>query len=394
MTIGPGDEVHELFGHNALLRITRGPDGKVADERLYNWGVFDFQQKNFIWNFIQGRMIYRMDSFGGPGGAGGAIEMYRERQRYVRLRQIQLSPAQAKRLSDFCTENDTDANRNYRYDYYRDNCSTRVRDAIDFAIGGQLHTQLQGPASTTTGSGEALQRVTYRWHTDRLTPPLPWLYFSLHYVLGHPVDRPISEWEECFLPERLEHHLDGLTLKWEDGTEHAVLGGKLELIADTRVERAEPPRWWWVFLTIGAGWGGVAGGLGLLARRGRWARHLAGGVVALWALVCVVSGGVSTWSWLFTDHVVARNNENWLQLSPLSLGVLVAGVAMIFRGRSGRWGCYAAWIVLALSAGGWIIKLLPGMIQPNWSLLLLALPVHAGVLVAVRGSCLDKGVSP
>jgi hypothetical protein len=384
-TIGPGDEVHELFGHNALLQVTRDANGKLEDERMYNWGVFDFQQKNFIFNFIQGRMIYRMEA----DSAGAAVAVYRERQRYVRLRHLELSPEQATRLAAFCANNDTDANRNYRYDYYRDNCSTRVRDALDEATSGQVKTGIQGPALSPDG-----QPVTYRWHTDRLTPPLPWLYCSLHYVMGHPIDRPLSRWEETFLPERLEDHLKSVSIKWEDGTDHALLGREIVLVPDTRGERDRPPAWGWIFALVGLAWGALAAGLGRIGLRRAWPRYLAGGVIALWALACVAAGGVSTWSWLFTDHVVARANENWLQLSPLSIGVLVAGLSLIFRGKTPRWATWAAALTLALSLGGWMIKLLPGMIQPNWSILMLALPVHAGVLLALLWIQRNKGALP
>jgi hypothetical protein len=56
LTFSPGDIYWQRFGHNAL--IVR--DGLGAP-RLYNYGTFDFQQKNFFLNFARGRMQYRLD---------------------------------------------------------------------------------------------------------------------------------------------------------------------------------------------------------------------------------------------------------------------------------------------------------------------------------------------
>ena len=76
-------------------------------------------------------------------------------------------------------------NRDYRYDYYRDNCSTRVRDALDRVLGGDPRADWGGPTGTT-----------YRSHTRRLTTEDLPLYTGLEDGLGEPVDRPIDEWEE------------------------------------------------------------------------------------------------------------------------------------------------------------------------------------------------------
>ncbi|HTL29774.1 MAG TPA: DUF4105 domain-containing protein, partial [Tepidisphaeraceae bacterium] len=65
ITFGPGEIFYEKFGHNAIW--IHDPNARYPDV-AFNYGVFDFQQKNFIWNFIQGRMTYRIE-------AADALEM-------------------------------------------------------------------------------------------------------------------------------------------------------------------------------------------------------------------------------------------------------------------------------------------------------------------------------
>ena len=92
----------------------------------------------------------------------------------------------------FLEWNDTEANRGYYYNYYLDNCSTRVRDAIDRALGGQLKAQFD-----TMPSGH-----TWRWETRRI---LGWnlpLYVVINLALGHPVDTEMTAWQAMFLPLR------------------------------------------------------------------------------------------------------------------------------------------------------------------------------------------------
>ena len=85
------------------------------------------------------------------------------------------------RVRDKCRWYDTDEHRFYRYNYYTDNCSTRVRDVLDEALDGQIKAQLANQPTDTT----------FRWHTRRLTrESVPW-YFAAGYGSGPATDRPI-----------------------------------------------------------------------------------------------------------------------------------------------------------------------------------------------------------
>ena len=189
MTIGPGDAIWERFSHNAL--VVR--DNRARTEVAYNWGMFDFNQVGFWPRLARGRMLYSMQGF--PASAW--LDVYRRANRDAWLQPVNLTPAERLELQVLVQELDTEANRYYRYDYYRDNCSTRVRDVLDRVLGGQIRAATE---DIDTGT-------TYRWHTARLLQSVPVAYAGIQFVVGNRGDETISAWEEMFLPLRLKEHL-------------------------------------------------------------------------------------------------------------------------------------------------------------------------------------------
>ncbi len=138
MTYGPGDIYWERFGHDALeVRDT------VSGESVaFNYGVFDFDQKGFLLNFARGIMAYRMDA----ENTQSDIDFYAGEGRYVRRQRLALDDAQKERLRRFLLWNIRPENAGYHYDYYVDNCTTRVRDALDDALDGAVSDQLHRQA--------------------------------------------------------------------------------------------------------------------------------------------------------------------------------------------------------------------------------------------------------
>ena len=159
LTFGWGNEVWERFGHNAIWikDRTRGTD------TTYNWGMFSFDEPHFLTRFLTGDTRYWMQAF----DLDTMLAEYKRRNRSVLAQELNLTPAQRLKLQQFVQWNELPQNKFYRYDYYRDNCSTRLRDALDHAVGGQLQT------STVT----RMTSGTYRFHTLRLLGDnLPALY--------------------------------------------------------------------------------------------------------------------------------------------------------------------------------------------------------------------------
>jgi hypothetical protein len=361
LTMGPGDEVWEKFGHNAIWVH----DPVEGTDQAYNYGMFDFRQANFYTNFARGRMLYWMQGF----DAVQTLQYYASQNRTVWVQELNLSPAQRVWVKRFLEWNARPENRFYRYDYYRDNCSTRVRDVIDRVTGGAVKARF----------GRVPTGVTYRWHTARLTADDVPTYTGLMIGLAEPADRPISGWEEMFLPMRLRDYVRKMDVP--DGR-----GGTVPLVRSERVavaavgrapERREPPQRVPAYLLVGVVLAGVLAGLGWAAAKNRAARLGYAVLAALWTLLTGVGGIVLACLWLFTDHAIAYRNENLLQLDPLSLPLVVLLPALAY---GARWAVRAAprlaVAVAALSVLGFAIQVLPGVDQVNGIVIALAMPVN------------------
>lgn len=144
ITFGPGDAVWERFGHNAIAVH----DDLAGHSVAYNWGMFSFKQPGFVPRLMKGRMLYWTEGF----ETNWFVSLYVEDNRSVWAQELNLTPAQRVAMREFVEWNAREENKFYLYDYYRDNCSTRVRDAIDRAPFGEVRPHEQGAYQPYSGS--------------------------------------------------------------------------------------------------------------------------------------------------------------------------------------------------------------------------------------------------
>ena len=360
MTMGPGKAVWERFGHNAIWIH----DPARGTEEAYNYGLFDLQQEKFLTRFLQGRMWYWMQGF----PAESYVQLYRRANRSVWIQELEMSPEAKRELQMFLEWNELPENRFYHYDYYRDNCSTRVRDALDRALGGRIKEY-----AGTLGTGK-----TYRFHTQRLTSNDPFVYTGLLLGLGKPVDREISAWDEMFLPLALRDHVRNITVRGAGGTQVPAVRAERTLFESTDTPPPEaPPFWLPAYIALGTA---VAGVMVALARRGTTSTTARRGFMALsggWTLVAGIFGLILAGLWAFTDHAAAYQNENLLQVNPLQLTLVPLLLGSTRSSTRAR--LWVAAFLAALSLAGLLLKLIPGFYQVNGEIIGLALPIHLGV---------------
>lgn len=346
VTYGPGEIYWQRFGHNAIwIR-----DPALGLDHVFNFGFFDFAQQDFFLRFLQGRMLY----FSAAQPAREEFAQYIDENRSIRAQRLALAPAQQQALTRYLLSEIQPENRDYLYDYYVNNCSTRVRDALDRALGGALSESFEAvPAAQG-----------WRDHTRRLTVPDFWLYLGLEIVLGAPVDRPVSRWDEMFIPEILAESVQGLA--GHDGAP-LVLEDVVLYRSTLDAPPAHPQAWWpryllaSVLLLMGAAlaskWLGPGFGRGLA--RG-------------WLIVAGLAGLALCFFWIGTDHSVARTNLNVLVLNPLWLWV-----ALLPPGR--RW---ALPTVAALSLISLVLPFVPPQ-QYNLDVLAALLPLNLAAAWAI-----------
>ena len=366
ITFGPGTQVWERFGHNAILVHNRD-SGKAL---LYNYGMFDFAQKNFYLNFARGHMLYSID----VEDPAEALPMYVEEGRWVVQQDLNLSPTQRQKLADYLAWNARPENAQYHYDYFTANCSTRVRDALDNVLGGVIRAQLIAPS----------RGFTYRMDALRLMRPDPALMLGIDAGLGPFADQRLSYWAESFVPMQFMRYL-------RDVKTSDVGGQPVPLVArETVVSPGHlppppplPPNWIWQALAIG-----IAAGFGLLAfaqaRTRVWARvALAGGASPI-ALVCGLSGLILIALWALTDHVAAWHNENLLLLNPLCILLIPAWIGSVRkRWQPSRFAQTLSILIVLLAGVALILKLFPAFAQDNLFWIALLLPIHLALAVAM-----------
>ena len=369
ITIGPGAEVWERFGHNAIML----EDTRTGQAVWYNYGMFDFGAKDFWPRFMKGDMRYWMQG----GQVRLELPFYFQSNRTVWAQELDLEPAQRLEIERFLEWNALPENKFYHYDYFRDNCSTRVRDVVDRVIGGAIKEQTEDiPAGTS-----------FRSETRRLTESSVPVYVGIELGLARPTDKPISRYQEMFLPMALHRYLRDVTVTGPGGKSHPLVKSERTLYTSTAAQPpAEPPTWWPWFLLAGLV---VGGALYAMSRSFESSVPARTGFLVLgcaWTLFAGLGGLVLAALWGLTDHRATYYNENLLQLSPVALLLAFTLRRVAWRSRKPHpIAERLAMFVAVSSLAGLALKLLPGPSQVNWEIIAFALPVNLGLAAAVVG---------
>jgi hypothetical protein len=286
---------------------------------------------------------------------------------------LNLLPAQARVLTDFLDWNMRPQNMFYRYDYFEANCSTRVRDALDLALGGALHAQSEGRA----------RGYTYRLDALRLMAPQPLLMLGIDLGLGPSVDKRIDFWQESFVPAMVRSVVSQTNTRSADGKNIPLVATET-VVAVGRVEQppALPPDLRWPFLIAGAAIGCLL--LWLQHPRRALARIPLAVFAALFELFCGLGGIVLLFLWFGTEHHAAWRNENLFLLNPLCLLLLPTWIgSRRARWRIRRTTVWIAWLVVLCAAFALFSKILPWFVQANLAWIVLFLPIHLALAITL-----------
>jgi hypothetical protein len=357
-TVEPGEIYWQRFGHNAIL-ITDPLDGSGI---AYNFGYFSFEQENFLLRFAQGRMLYQAVALDAAADLNG----YLAEGRRVWLQRLRLPPEKVTMLAAELALAVRPENRDYRYDYYLANCSTRVRDALDRALDGALRR-----ATSHRSQGQ-----TFRRYTRAYTQGLLWLYLATDLALGQPVDEPITLWQQMFLPAELMRVMAELRI---DGEPVVIETRVLPAQADSAPVSPEVPDFRPHFAAAGLLLAGLLMALARLAEQGGSARlPLALGGTVLTLGIGLV-GVVLSLLWLATDHAAAARNENLFLFAPIWLLALPAWWLYLWRGQVSQSlaqiARIAAWLALGSLLLGAFAKVFRSFDQSNIEWLLLMWPL-------------------
>jgi hypothetical protein len=182
ITCGPGEqEAFTAYGHSAL----RVKDPVQGIDRVYNYGTFDFNTPNFYGKFATGRLDYMLS----VSSYSRFIAEYQYEGRWVKEQVLDLPLEKYQELFSFLETNYLPENRYYRYDFFYDNCATRIVDALEEVLDESV-------VYDTTDYPEATYRDVIRYYQA----PFEWTDFGVDIALGSVIDRPMRFRDFFFLP--------------------------------------------------------------------------------------------------------------------------------------------------------------------------------------------------
>jgi len=376
--MGPGDELYFWWGHIGLII----EDSDANKNSFYDYGVFSFKSNNFFVNFAFGRLLYHCS----VSTAERNLALYVYFNRDITIYTLDIPAAARAKVKEFADVNVLPENRNYYYHHFRDNCSTRIRDIIDLATDGQFKEQyIQTPG-----------RFTLRQHVRRHTWFSPAVDWILNFWMGQVIDRPITVWDDMFLPSEVGRTIEDFLYTDADGVRRKLVTNVEKVFtAENRPGVLDTPRRQWPReLAFSLVLSAIFGFFFILQAKGkRIGRILAGVSMSLAGLVFGFAGLLLYFLSLFTNHDYTYQNANMLFCTPLLLASVPFGICYALTKKQDKLVFYGAalrfiWLLSVLGIFvSMLIKLLPMFYQQNLTDQMLMLPIALVFSLQPVGLC-------
>ncbi|MCC5905849.1 MAG: DUF4105 domain-containing protein [Balneolaceae bacterium] len=356
ITILPGEAPEELFGHSAL----RVYDPEQNLDLLFNYGTFQFDDY-FLMKFIYGDLNYFLSIAQTPRAA----DVYRQRRRPMIEQELNFTRQQRQDLYQFLMMNTQEEYRYYQYDFLFDNCSTRIRDALQNVLLDDLRfASLPDPG------------LSFRELIAIYIPHLPFLEYGFDLLLGTPVDETADPWDVMFLPDFLMEAFDKAEIRI-NGEWQPLVSATKTILEISGYETVENAIWPWPSLLF---WTLFFFGSMLTFREFRSGKRY---LSHRWFdiplfLFAGVIGLLIAFLWFISLHQVTASNWNLAWAWPLHL--VLAGL-LFRRDMASRWLSYYLYALTAaclLFLGAWLM--IPQALHPAVIPLLLLITVRSGSL--------------
>jgi hypothetical protein len=308
ITIGPGDEFFETFGHSAI----RVKDPMLKMDYVFNYGVFDFNQPNFYANFAKGRLLYQVV----VRPFGYFIKDYKENKRWMKEQVLDLTQKEKQDFFAFLRNNILPQNASYQYDPYFNNCSTKLRDIIKKVLGDKAQFSTE----------YVKQGLTLRQLMNNDLPWNTWGSFGINLALGSKLDKVMTADEYMYIPDYVY-----LALKDAKKQEESTSGDlvKKENVILNYEERSFQIKWYnptFIFsllllITIVVTYRDQ--------KRNRQSKWLDFSLF----FISGILGLLIVFLWFFTDHSTTPNNFNFLWAFAPNLFVAF----IFFKNKAPRW---------------------------------------------------------
>lgn len=311
ITCGTGDEIYETFGHTAIRIV----DSAAGTDMVYNYGTFDGYAENFELQFMQGKLLYYVSCY--PYSI--FQQEYAAYHRSVEEQVLHISGASKMSIDSYLKNNALEQNKYYKYDFFFDNCATRIRDVFRYALGVKFKYGKVLPEGKKITYRQIINQYFYRTHGERV---------GVNLLLGSRIDKVMTDLDIMFLPDYLRDGLAGATLK------DKPVAGKAQLVLDGSPYK--PAGFNWVLALTVALLILTAVGL-FVPNMQTLGRVMSGFMLFITGLL----GMLMLVMWFATDHQGCQNNYNVLWALPTNVFIAFAvkrnksryamvGIALIF----------------------------------------------------------------
>ena len=295
ITCGPGDEIYSYFGHSALWVY----DPQTGIDRMYNYGTFDFNIPNFYWEFTKGRLYYLLS----VTRSASFFQEYINEERFIIEQELNLTAEERNQLFKLLEINYLPDNRHYWYDFFKDNCSTRIRDIVAVATENRY-----------LWPEEPDKPLTFRQLLKPYVANRHWERLGMFLLLSKGADQQATRSDYMFLPDELYLSFD--QARTADG--RRLVSGERNLYLPGRDRMAEKSFNWPLLI------------FSLLLLFSIWitvTRNNKGLTVKLFDSSIYFTTGflgiLLTFMWFFTEHWTCKANLELFWINPLNLIPLV-----------------------------------------------------------------------
>jgi len=312
LTCDPGTQIYSLFGHSAL-RIKNPVNGH---DLVVNWGLFEFSESQFQfgYDFAKGRLKYYM----GIQLMSNFMIEYRRAKRGVREQVLNLGDQEKYQIIQLLEENYKPENRKYKYEFFYDNCSSRLRDIIKKVFNENINFY-QSPKSN---------KFTFRETIHKYLESFPWLKLGIDLVLGKKIDVLVINENLMFLPLNVEQIFDQSMVE-NNGAKKNLIKSKNTLVEsfENKNELSNIGIYSWILLGITL----VLIVFKLEKALGFWS--------SLNLFIVGLLGIILVFMWIGTDHNATKMNFNLLWASPFHF-------ILIYCLIKGCWNNFTYWYLI------------------------------------------------
>ncbi len=292
LTADPGDELYSAFGHSAIRVL----DKMERTDYVFNYGTFDFNTPNFYGKFASGKLDYMLS----VSTFASFVSEYDRQGRGIKEQILDLNPEETEFLLEFLQINYQPDRRYYRYDFFYDNCATRIRDGLDLVLGDKLVWRDEVKESDDK---------TFRNLIDEYVYYLPWADLGIDLALGAVIDVDATPFQEQFLPDYMFESFSRAEIVG-DGPSRPLVKETLVLMEFPKVEKSlglfNP---YWIFWVVAIVFTAITY-IGFKKKK-----LFIGFDLAFFGILGIL-GIVVTLLWFATDHSATKMNWNILWAFP------------------------------------------------------------------------------